>query len=82
MFETGCDFTNGFRRLSIIQLPGVEGFEESKERFLTSITKECASLEEMRNSYKPKIDPKFVEYSYQLLFKCVFLFSLVGCLLT
>ena len=58
MFETGCDFTNGFRALSLLSLPGLPAHNESKERFIEQIVSECASLEEVVKSYKPQIHPR------------------------
>lgn len=60
MLETGCDFTNGFRSLSLVTLPESAQLEESKHKFLDNIVKECASLTELQKFYKPKIPPGYV----------------------
>ena len=58
MFETGCEFTNGFRALSLLSLPGLPAHDASKERFIEQVVSECASLEEVVKSYKPQIPPR------------------------
>lgn len=64
MFETGCDFTNGFQALSLVLLPGLSSHEESRERFIDQIVTECAALEEIVKSHQPQINPRSVRTPY------------------
>ncbi|XP_067931753.1 protein adenylyltransferase SelO, mitochondrial-like [Watersipora subatra] len=67
MFETGCDFTNGFRAITNLLPPGLPCFKQSKEEFLSSILRQCASLEEMLAKYKPRINPMQLDFFQQLI---------------
>ena len=47
MEETGADFTNSFRCLSRLPLPGTEGFESRREEVLNYLLTQCSTVEEM-----------------------------------
>lgn len=53
----GADFTNTFYLLSSFpvgpEAPGLAGF-------LTALTEQCASLEELRLAFRPQMDPRWV----------------------
>ena len=52
MFETGCDFTNGFRSLSLFTRS-----EESWDACMNALIAECCSVQELMQSYRPQIPP-------------------------
>jgi hypothetical protein len=58
MEETGADFTNCFRCLSRLPLPGMEGFESKKEEVLEYLLTQTASLEELKKAFRPRMDPR------------------------
>ena len=57
MFETGCDFTNGFRALSELQTDAYEITSSSREQCLQTLVGQCASINELMKSCKPTIPP-------------------------
>lgn len=61
MEKTGGDFTATFRCLSNFPLPGCLNFDdrmvEAKEQLLV----QCSSVEELRSSYAPRMDPRSVK---------------------
>jgi uncharacterized protein YdiU (UPF0061 family) len=67
MEQTGADFTNTFRCLSRLSLPSSarpnsEEIAGVKEYLL----QQCASLDDFKLAYAPKIDPRFVCLLYAL----------------
>ena len=56
MEATGADFTNSFRCLSGITLPGTEGYKESLEATKAYLLQQCSSLDEMIKICRPKMD--------------------------
>ena len=60
MEETGADFTNSFRCLSRMPLPGTEGFESRREEVLNYLLTQCSTVEEMKKSCSPRMDPRCV----------------------
>ena len=63
MEKTAADFTNTFRGLSELLLPGSSGYEQSKEDTLQYILSQCATVEELKKIHKPKMDPRFSIHS-------------------
>lgn len=54
---SGADFTNTFYLLSSFPVePGSQGLAD----FLTALTAQCASLEELRLAFRPQMDPRWV----------------------
>lgn len=54
---SGADFTNTFYLLSSFPVePGSLGLAD----FLTALTTQCASLEELRLAFRPQMDPRWV----------------------
>ena len=58
MEETGSDFTNSFRCLSGLPLPGSEGFESCREEVLSYLLMQCSTVEEMKKACSPRMDPR------------------------
>lgn len=54
MYETGVDFTNSFRKLSLLDLNVPDEIDKDIKNFITIILNECRSLEESKNFLKPK----------------------------
>ncbi len=59
--ETGCDFTNSFRRLNSLKLNGPENMQADIDEFIGLIVKECRSIEETIESIEPKFKPETLE---------------------
>lgn len=53
MYETGADFTNSFRHLSLLSV-NKDNFENDISDFLKIIIQECSLLNEYREIFKPK----------------------------
>lgn len=53
----GADFTNTFYLLSSFPV-GAES--PGLAEFLTALTEQCASLEELRLAFRPQMDPRWV----------------------
>lgn len=53
---SGADFTNTFHLLSSFL---VDTDPSSLENFLDKISKQCASIEELKVAYKPQMDPRY-----------------------
>uniref|UniRef100_A0A250Y3Z4 Selenoprotein O n=2 Tax=Castor canadensis TaxID=51338 RepID=A0A250Y3Z4_CASCN len=72
---TGADFTNTFYMLSSFpveqQAPGLA-------EFLTSLTSQCASLEELRLALRPQMDPRQLSMMLMLAQTNPQLFALIG----
>uniref|UniRef100_A0A1A8P1C5 Selenoprotein O n=1 Tax=Nothobranchius rachovii TaxID=451742 RepID=A0A1A8P1C5_9TELE len=60
MHNTGADFTNTFRSLSLICCPteAETGGEEDLKRTADLLLHQCASLEELKAANKPTMDPR------------------------
>lgn len=61
MHNTGADFTNTFRSLSLISCPteeNSEGEEDSVKKATDLLIEQCASLEELKADNKPTMDPR------------------------
>uniref|UniRef100_A0A8D2B395 Selenoprotein O n=1 Tax=Sciurus vulgaris TaxID=55149 RepID=A0A8D2B395_SCIVU len=75
MRQTGADFTNTFSLLSSFPLePQSPGLAE----FLTSLTSQCASLEELRLAFRPQMDPRQLSMMLMLAQSNPQLFALIG----
>ncbi|XP_013399695.1 selenoprotein O-like [Lingula anatina] len=57
MQATGADFTNSFRCLSQLPLPGSEHFHDKMEEVKRFLVSQCCSLEEFRQGCKPLMPP-------------------------
>uniref|UniRef100_A0A8C9UMV6 Selenoprotein O n=1 Tax=Spermophilus dauricus TaxID=99837 RepID=A0A8C9UMV6_SPEDA len=72
---TGADFTNTFSLLSSFPLePQSPGLAE----FLTTLTSQCASLEELRLAFRPQMDPRQLSMMLMLAQSNPQLFALIG----
>ena len=58
MEQTKADFTNCFRCLSAMPLPGSPGFDEAVKATLEFLLTQCCTAEEMKKAYKPQMDPR------------------------
>ncbi|XP_074652979.1 protein adenylyltransferase SelO, mitochondrial-like isoform X2 [Tubulanus polymorphus] len=58
MHETGADMTNIFRSLSHLSLPGSDDFDEKFESLTDYILSQCSTVEELKRSLAPKMDPR------------------------
>ncbi|KAF6119524.1 hypothetical protein HJG60_010017 [Phyllostomus discolor] len=72
---TGADFTNTFRLLS--SCPAGPGPVDLAE-FLTALTEQCASLEELRLAFRPQMDPRQLSMMLMLAQSNPQLFALMG----
>jgi hypothetical protein len=54
MYETRADFTNSFRKLSLLNLNGPGHIDKDIDDFLHIILKECCSIEELKFFIMPK----------------------------
>jgi len=63
MENTGADFTNSFRALSLIHLPNTKDFDQSIQLFLSTILDQCCDAEEWKFAHKSSIDQR----TYELL---------------
>ncbi|XP_060100776.1 protein adenylyltransferase SelO, mitochondrial [Heteronotia binoei] len=75
MHVTGADFTNTFRLLSSFS---VDSDPSSLENFLDKISKQCASVEELKAAYKPQMDPRQLSMMLMLAQSNPQLFALIG----
>lgn len=62
MEKTGADFTTTFRCLSSFPLPGLTSFEELVSEAKAKLLEQCSTLEELRSSYAPRMDPRLALY--------------------
>ncbi|CAF0971086.1 unnamed protein product, partial [Brachionus calyciflorus] len=53
MYETGADFTNSFRKLSLFDI--TDNKDEDIKKFMSIILEQCASVDEIRGFFKPKM---------------------------
>ncbi|KAM4037787.1 protein adenylyltransferase SelO, mitochondrial [Anomaloglossus baeobatrachus] len=70
---TGSDFTNTFRVLSKFSGSAVD-----VDGFLSNITEQCASMEELKVAFKPKMDPRQLTMMLMLAQSNPQLFALIG----
>uniref|UniRef100_G1KAH0 Selenoprotein O n=1 Tax=Anolis carolinensis TaxID=28377 RepID=G1KAH0_ANOCA len=75
MQVTGADFTNTFHFLSSFP---VESDPLKLEDFLDKISKQCASLEELKVAYRPQMDPRQLSMMLMLAQSNPQLFALIG----
>uniref|UniRef100_A0A670JBN3 Selenoprotein O n=1 Tax=Podarcis muralis TaxID=64176 RepID=A0A670JBN3_PODMU len=75
MRVTGADFTNTFRLLSSFP---ADSDPLKLEEFLDKISKQCASLEELKVAYKPQMDPRQLSMMLMLAQSNPQLFALIG----
>uniref|UniRef100_A0A8C5KEU8 Selenoprotein O n=1 Tax=Jaculus jaculus TaxID=51337 RepID=A0A8C5KEU8_JACJA len=75
MHRTGADFTNTFYELSFFPT-GPE--KPSLEEFLTRLTSQCASLEELKLAFRPQMDPRQLSMMLMLAQSNPQLFALIG----
>ena len=54
MYETGSDFTNTFRKLSLLNVKDKKNLESDIKEFLHLITDECSKFDEYKETFKPK----------------------------
>uniref|UniRef100_A0A8C5MC63 Selenoprotein O n=1 Tax=Leptobrachium leishanense TaxID=445787 RepID=A0A8C5MC63_9ANUR len=73
MNATGADFTNTFRALS-----RYAGDSISSEDFLDLLLEQCASAEELKVVFKPKMDPRQLSMMLMLAQSNPQLFALIG----
>ncbi|CAF1525931.1 unnamed protein product, partial [Didymodactylos carnosus] len=66
MYETGGDFTNSFRTLSLLHLPGTIHFDKKVEIFKTNILQQCCNLDEWKFINKPDIDNRTLQMLSEL----------------
>uniref|UniRef100_K9IKY1 Selenoprotein O n=1 Tax=Desmodus rotundus TaxID=9430 RepID=K9IKY1_DESRO len=72
---TGADFTNTFYLLSSFPT-GPESVDLAE--FLTALTEQCASLEELRLAFRPQMDPRQLSMMLMLAQSNPQLFALIG----
>jgi len=56
MQQSGADFTNTFRSLSRLSTSG--DVSNSVSAVKSYLTRQCATLDELRNFYSPNMDPQ------------------------
>lgn len=61
--EVHGDFTNSFRCLSVISLPGCPDFNATCDSLLQELVAQSSSAEELRKFYKPTMHPRYVKLS-------------------
>ena len=66
MEETGSDFTNCFRGLSRLPLPGSPNFEEKKAELREYLLSQCSTAEEIKRAFKPRMDPRLESFALTL----------------
>ena len=67
MQKTYADFTNTFRNLNLILVPGVDGFEASKTACLDKLLSQCSTIEELKKVSTSKMDPQQIQLILQLM---------------
>lgn len=73
MHLTGADFTNTFYMLSSFPAEASDSAE-----FLTRLTSQCASLEELKLAFRPQMDPRQLSMMLMLAQSNPQLFALIG----
>ena len=56
---TGADFTNCFRCLSRVPLPGTDDYENKKEQWMLFFLSQCATVSEMKTISRPRMDQRY-----------------------
>ena len=56
--KTGADFTNCFRCLSALPLPGSPDFEKKLKDMKAYLLTQCSTLKEMKIACKTEMDPR------------------------
>ncbi|XP_048209717.1 protein adenylyltransferase SelO, mitochondrial isoform X2 [Perognathus longimembris pacificus] len=74
MHLTGADFTNTFSVLSAFPVEPEAGLAD----FLTALTSQCASLEELKLAFRPQMDPRQLSMMLMLAQSNPQLFALIG----
>lgn len=59
MEKTGADFTNCFRCLSRLPLPGTPDYDERLQEVIEYILSQCSTVEELKNLYRPRMNPRY-----------------------
>jgi uncharacterized protein YdiU (UPF0061 family) len=68
MHVTGCDFTNGFHCFSQVTIPdSTENIERGLEEVVQCLLEECASPQQLIQSFKPKMPPHQLHMFLQLM---------------
>ncbi|KAJ8036388.1 Selenoprotein O [Holothuria leucospilota] len=65
--EVHGDFTNSFRCLSVMSLPGCPDFDTSSDSLLQELVAQSSSAEELRKFYKPTMHPRELQMILMLL---------------
>ena len=63
MHSTGADFTNSFRCLSQISLPGSDNHEETLQETKEYLLKQCSTVEEMKKTCQPRMNQRLSQFS-------------------
>lgn len=58
MKATGADFTNCFRCLSRLPLPGSPNYDSASAEVTEYILSQCATVQELKLSCKPQMDAR------------------------
>ena len=58
MQKTGADFTNSFRSLSMLPLPGSDNFQEQMDKLKERLVEQSCTVEQLKQKFKPRIDPR------------------------
>ncbi|XP_069119785.1 protein adenylyltransferase SelO, mitochondrial-like [Argopecten irradians] len=67
MQKTGADFTNCFRCLSRLPLPGSSNYDSAVIEVTEYILSQCATVEELKLSCKPMMDPRQLQMFMMLM---------------
>ncbi|KAK3578327.1 hypothetical protein CHS0354_039034 [Potamilus streckersoni] len=67
MQKTGADFNSSFRCLSRLPLPSSPDFEKHHKEVEEYLQQQCCSVEELRLSCKPRMDPRQLQMFLNLL---------------
>ena len=59
MEETGADFTNTFRCLSRLPLPGSDAFQDCLSGVLRYLLTQCCTVQEMMTAFTSRSDPEY-----------------------
>lgn len=58
MEENGSDFTNTWRSLSSLSVPGSKDFDKSLQLTLSKLLDASSSLDEIKRAFAPKMDSR------------------------
>ena len=67
LYKTGSDFTNSFRILAKIPYPGNPDFESKFEDVKEFLVQNSCTVEDMKKSFAPKMDPKQLQMFKMLM---------------